>query len=154
MEVRSLHTLMKIELTQGKYALVDSEDINLVKQYKWHFVKHGYAESVTKGKHIYMHRLITNAPKGKEVDHINGDKLDNRKKNLRLVNHTVNMQNSLRKTNLSGFRGVRKNLVGWQAYIFLKNKFINLGNFRTPEEAFEARREGEIKYFGVNCRIA
>lgn len=94
---------MRIELTQGKTALIDVADFTIVSAFKWRaswspIGRTHYATASTKRADgrlttLYMHRLITGAPKGKEVDHINHDTLDNRRSNLRVGSHKDNMQN-------------------------------------------------------------
>ena len=125
-------------------ALIDIDDIEKCKQYKWFFSGHGY---IVNSNYIKLHRFITNCPKGKEVDHINHNKLDNRKSNLRICTHQENNCNKgLMKTNTSGVTGVSwdESRGKWIAYI----KGENLGRFNTKDEAIKARKEAEIKYFG------
>ena len=80
--------MQKIELTQGKYAIVDNDDFGRLSFNSWCLADSGYAKRGTKsnGKTTihYMHRQITGAKIGEYVDHINGDKLDNRIENLEL----------------------------------------------------------------------
>lgn len=101
----------RIEITQGKYALVDYEDYTGLIRNRWCISDTGYAKRGTKSKGKttihYMHRQIMDYPKG-SVDHINGDKLDNRKSNLRVVDQSVNGHNrkGLNKNNTSGYRGI------------------------------------------------
>ena len=78
-----------IPLTGGKYATVDPEDVKRLKKYKWHYHRWGgthYAARVVKSKnstfHVYMHRQIMHTPRNVVVHHLNGNGLDNRKKNL------------------------------------------------------------------------
>ena len=92
-----------------------------------------------------------------EIDHINHDRTDNRKRNLRIVTHADNQKNvpSTNKKNTSGRVGVsyRGNYKGeknnpWQARIRVKGKLIYGGNFKTFEEAVKRREELEKQYFG------
>jgi hypothetical protein len=128
----------QIQLTQGKFALVDDEDYCDLSQYKWSLATCGYAQRGTSPK-IYMHRQIMNAPTGMEVDHINGNRADNRKSNLRLCSHQQNLQARPRfKNNSSGFRGVnyeKKGLKHWRARIELNGKKIDLGLYIDPRDA-------------------
>lgn len=78
-----------VPLGGDKYALVDPEDFERIKKYKWHVHRYGstyYAAREVKSKnstfHVYMHRQIMHTPRGKVVHHLNGRGLDNRKKNL------------------------------------------------------------------------
>lgn len=98
-----------IQLTRGKWCLVDSEDFPLVSQYEWNLSVHGYAiRNPSKFcKSRFLHRLVMGEPNGKQVDHRNMDTLDNRKKNLRVASDTQNKFNKgLRKDNVSGYKGV------------------------------------------------
>src|SRR3990167_164487 len=103
--------MKKIKLTQNKYALVDDEDFKELNQSKWLCDSSGYAGRDVGGrknkKRILMHRLLNNTPKGFHTDHINRDKLDNRKENLRTTTCSQNILNSkLSKKNTSGHKGV------------------------------------------------
>lgn len=82
-----------IKLTQNKTVKVDDSDYQWLNQYKWYFHVQGYAVRKSKGKAILMHRLIMNTPEGMDTDHINRDKLDNRRENLRVCTHAENMRN-------------------------------------------------------------
>jgi hypothetical protein len=120
-----------ISLTQGKVAIVDAEDYDLLMQWKWH-LSGRYAVRMAernKGKqsHIMMHRFIMGI--GKEdprvIDHMNREALDNRKTNLRICNHAENMRNiALKSCNSSGYRGVswKKGIRKWQSAIRVDNK--------------------------------
>ena len=96
----------------GLVAVVDDEDHEWLSQWNWtavstHRRNGGYAMRIEAGKTILMHRLILNAPDSAEVDHVNGDGLDNRRSNLRLATRTQGRANRRRfKTNTSGFKGV------------------------------------------------
>ncbi len=94
--------------------LVDKEDEELVGSYTWHETSEGYLRTKARKKHkeptgrgILMHRLIMGAAEGTEIDHINRDKKDNRKSNLRFATRGLNTINrGLRKDNKSGVVGV------------------------------------------------
>lgn len=111
--------MKKIPLTQGKYALVDDADYELLSQYKWHITKLGYPmrnnyQGVVDGKPknnpIYMHREIMDTPAGMVTDHIDGDKLDNRRKNLQICTQGLNVaKRANQSNNTSGYRGVTYN---------------------------------------------
>lgn len=106
---------MKIPLTQDKFTIVDDEDYERISQQPWHY-SNGYAKrSLYLGggrgnpirKNLWLHKFIMNAPDNMEVDHINGDTLDNRKANLKICTHLENMQNYHKpKTNTSGYKNV------------------------------------------------
>lgn len=135
-----------------RYFLCDLDDLRYIENYCWYEDKHGYAVSNKNKKRIVFHRIVMNAPKNKEVDHIfqvSRGVCDNRKTNLRLCTHQENMENSsLYKNNNSGHAGVsfdKRNNV-WVANISVKSKNIYLGVFKNKEEAIKARKEGEVKY--------
>ena len=130
-----------ILLTQGKHAIVDDKDYEFIMQWKWCFHK-GYAVRTLKGSHIYMHRVINATSAGYETDHINMDKLDNRKENLRTVTRSQNNTNRLPKKNASSrFKGVyfEKKRGLWIAQIKPVGKAkIYLGGFTSEEAAAQA----------------
>src|SRR3990167_622474 len=82
-----------VGLTRGARALVEHDDIALVKNHSWYLDEDGYAVSCIGGKNTRMHRLIMDAPDDSRVDHINGDRLDNRRSNLRLCTPLDNCRN-------------------------------------------------------------
>lgn len=94
-------------LVQGQKVLIDPEDEAIFHSYKWHINDSGYAvwrgEINGEKKTIRLHRLITRAPTGLIVDHINRNKLNNRKRNLRCTTQSVNMQNTDRVENAKGY---------------------------------------------------
>lgn len=149
--------MKRIPLLKDKYALVDDEDFDYLNQWNWQTNAYGYAVRSKyvgnyKGVTYYMHREIMSTPKGKDTDHINRDKLDNRKQNLRICKHANNMKNlGLRKDNTSGVKGVRwhKQLQKWNARIHVNGKEISLGCFHDLKEAAKAYKDASIKYHGV-----
>jgi len=89
-----------IPLSQNARAIVDPEDVELLEEYRWQLMAKNqlrYARRNEGKKTIYMHREIMNAPEGMQIDHINGNGLDNRKVNLRLCNNSQNQQNARKK---------------------------------------------------------
>jgi hypothetical protein len=95
-----------------------------------------------------MHRLIMDCVKGMYVDHINHNRTDNRKKNLRVVTTQQNTMNMLPKTDK--YPGVywEEDKKRWRAMIKYNYKLIPLGRYKTFEEAKQKRIEAELKYFG------
>jgi hypothetical protein len=135
---------------------IDIDIIDKIKEYKWHIISSGYAYcSVLK---LLLHRYIMNLNKDDYffIDHINRDKLDCRRCNLRISDKITNSQNqSIRKDNASGIIGVSKTKNGkWRAYIHkhqgenIKSKYIQIGTFNCKEEAIRNRLLAEIEYFG------
>lgn len=149
----------KVQLTQGKFALVDDEDYEKINRFKWHYAA-GYARRNVrlnngKRKIIFMHRIIAETPDGLYCDHINGDTLDNRKSNLRNVTKQQNNWNAKKKTKAtSKYKGVYffkrdKDQIGkWGARIQVDGKLIRLGYFSSEIEAALAYNRAAKKYFG------
>ena len=121
--------------------LIDKEDYPLVSKYGWMLHSGGYIYGYIPStkKLVYLHRFLKDAPKGKMVDHINRNKLDNRKSNLRLVTRSQNMYNSIgKKKRRSKYKGVyfSENRKKWIAQINVsKNKMKYLGGYTAQEEA-------------------
>ncbi|MES2408775.1 MAG: HNH endonuclease [Patescibacteria group bacterium] len=138
--------MKKIKLTKNKYSIISDSDYRKVSQHIWH-LSNGYAtyqkyDRITKKTQTwYLHWDIIGKPnKGYNVDHINGDRLDNRRSNLRICTAAENMRNrKLNKDNTSGFKGVvfYKVLNKWGSGIKFNGKFHYLGLFITKEEAAE-----------------
>lgn len=103
----------------------------------------------------YLHQIVMGDCGGLEVDHINGNRLDNRDGNLRFVTRTQNMWNlPLSKRNRSGCRGVWWDKVNdaWQVKICVNRKQIFLGRFKDYDEAVKVRKKAEKKYYGQYTR--
>ncbi len=135
---------MKIILTKkGQEIIVDKEDFDLLNSHKWCIQSMGYAirrlgKNEGKGM-ILMHRaIIGDIPKGMQVDHINRNKLDNRRSNLRIVTNAQNSRNrTISGNNLSGFRGVYWSKLGskWEVRIKYNYQSYFLGLFDSKLEA-------------------
>lgn len=156
--------MKEIPLTQGKAALVDDADYEWLMQWKWHFGASGYAiRCVRKGgrQTIRLHRIIINAPNGMEVDHINRDRLDCRRSNLRVVSRAQNQHNAGKHTRKnqgacsSQYKGVswRKARKVWVAGIGLNRKWIYLGFFNSEIEAARAYDDAACIYHGDFARL-
>lgn len=132
-----------IPLSQNKYAIVDDEDFEYLSQWKWSLNSYGYARRTTsiklgKRKEISLHREIIKAKKGELVDHINFNKLDNRKSNLRIVNASFSALHQEKSiNNISGQTGVDfvKDRNKWRARISINKGRLTLGYFDTKEKA-------------------
>lgn len=130
-------------------AIIDLDDVDKVKQYKWHLDNDGYASSGRNS--MKLHKLIMECLDNMTIDHINRNRLDNRKENLRFCTHQQNMMNlSVRIDNSSGVTGVcwHKKSNKWRAQIKLNKKTKHLGYYDNIEDAIQARRQAEIDYFG------
>ena len=133
-----------IPLTQGRETLVDSEDVNFLGQFNWHWSarggdKEGYAVWKRFQTISRMHRILVKCPDEYMVDHINGNSLDNRKSNLRIVTNRENQQNQ--KKHRSGrlfgcyFHKEKKK---WKSRITIDGESKHLGYFKTEHEAHQA----------------
>jgi len=107
-------------------------------------------------KGLYLHRMIVGPiPKGLVIDHINGDALDNRRSNLRVVTHQENLRNVVaREGKNCPYIGVKKSRNRFSASITVDGRYHHLGNFGTAEEAYEARCLAEVEAWGVQPRRA
>lgn len=153
-------TYSKIPLTQGQVALVDAEDIVWLTQYGWHFAKRndgkgGYVKCKINGRQEYMHTVVMRRYgrllEGCEIDHRNGNGIDNRKRNLRVCQHHQNLANQRRRSdNTSGVKGVHffQCTRRWQAYITVRGKRKHLGYFSTRTEAKKVREQAAQNEFG------
>ena len=131
-----------------KTMICDQDDWEKLKCYTWSELK-GYASGYKNKKTIYFSRMVMDAPKGMEVDHINRNTLDNRKKNLRIISHSGNMSNKgAYKNSKTGVAGVYWHKHRKKYFVELKTgtKRHCLGAFHTLEEAIKAREEAETKY--------
>ena len=99
----------------------------------------------------YLHRYLTNAKPGEIVDHINGDRTDNRLCNLRIVNPSQNSWNK-KSWNSLGFKGVEKRRNSYRATICIEGKRIRVSGFKTALDAFEAYKRLAKKHFGEFAR--
>lgn len=123
------------------------------KLYKWHLLKIGYVcATVSKNNHIFLHRYLLNLTTNDkvDVDHIDGNPLNNRKINLRIGTHQQNcFNNKIAINNTSEFTGVyfREDRNKWVAYIHNDYKTIVLGHFDTKEEAILERFKAEKEIY-------
>lgn len=148
-----------IPISNGKdYAKVSIEDYECISQFNWHMTGNGYCfrwlprnGSKTK-RAVMMHRFILNASKGKEVDHINSDKMDNRRENIRLSSRGQNQQKAIRKSK-NKYRGVRKSNQKWAARIHFNKKEIYLGLYNTEECAAKAYDLKALELHGEHALV-
>jgi hypothetical protein len=160
----------EIPLSRGLVALVDDEDYAVLSRHKWSACPRGYARRRLKNNEnptgkfqlVYMHRVLMQltAFDGKQVDHIDGNKANNRRSNLRLCNPSQNHANvGPNKRNKSGYKGVcfHKRFNKWTASIAADGKIKHLGYFSTPEAANTAYcdaakiYQGEFAHSGVTA---
>lgn len=156
-DLSQIDEVVHICLTHGKYAVIDSIDYKAIKPFHWHFSTCGYATTTFwndgKCKHAAMHRfLLGYPPKGRVIDHINGDKLDNRRHNLRICTHRQNIMNqkvqSIKKD--SRYKGVCLHACTgkWRAQLYTGKKQYYLGLFLNEMDAATAYNDAAIKHFG------
>jgi hypothetical protein len=153
-----------INLTRGFFAIVDDENFEYLNQWKWQCSAKGYVTRTkrvgerknNKKKTFRMHRVILNLPDGFYVDHINHNKLDNRKCNLRIATDTQNLGNmKTPRHNSTGFKGVSfdKSRNKYEVYITKKDKKIHLGRYNTKKEAAQAYNKAAQEYFGEYAKL-
>lgn len=147
----------RVPLTRGAFALVDAADVNRVRGRCWHlhadpgkpqYARGQFVVGGTKVR-IYMHRFLFDVSGKTQVDHKDGDGLNNRRSNLRVATQTQQNANSrLRSDNASGFRGVGRKRGKWRAYIGTRDGLQHLGHFETPIEAAKAYDTAARRIYG------
>lgn len=149
----------EVILTKGQVAIIDIEDADFIGQWNWcayWCVDRYYAKRGSTGKTVKMHRIIAKAPKNMHVDHIDGDPLNNRKENLRLVSQAENNRNNkMRGCNTSGYKGVcwHKATQKYIARIGVNGKKVHLGVFDDAKVAYRAYCQASEKYHGKYGRV-
>ena len=164
MKVREIvikEELAHIMLTKGHTCILNVEDLSLVSEFNWRSeialkpngeIRTVYAVRKPRVSETYtctvrMHRIILNCPDNLQVDHVNGNGLDNRRENLRIVTESQNTQNQrIKSSNKSGHKGVfwHKHRNKWMAQIGIEGRQIYLGSFINIEDAvFEYERASE-----------
>lgn len=161
--VRVVGEVAYVPLTQGYEAVIDADDAEIVGRYNWHaapdksgnvYAGTAYPHEDGKWRKVPLHRFLLRAPKGRPVDHEDGDGLNCRRYNLRVATPKENQGNKrMCKHNTSGFKGVR--LAAWargknkyRANIVVSHKTTHLGYFATPQSAAKAYDAAAIEYFG------
>lgn len=144
--------MKKIPLTRGMEAIVDDEDFGWLSEFKWCLSGSGYA---VKSGGVYMHRLIAKAKQGEFVDHINLNKLDNRRENLRICTKQQNQWNQQSRSGTSQYKGVslRTDTGKYSAQITYNRRKINLGCFETEEHAALAYNAAATYYHGAFAKL-
>lgn len=144
------------------FATIDAEDYELVRGYSWNLShKEGQAYYALtriglggrKQHSIGMHRMIMGEKKGKQVDHIDGDGLNNRRSNLRFCTETQNKGNTKKSLrNTSGYKGVQRRGNSWIVFITRNHKPHYLGSFKDPIEAAKAYDKAAVEKWGEFAR--
>lgn len=156
------HEVRTIALPSGHTVLISEQDFELASHFRW-FAKPSarliYVAASTPKPHrktIYLHRVLMNAGHGWDVDHINGNPLDNRRPNLRLCTHAQNMARcrSYRPSKY-GFRGVSQNYKSgrFMATISIKDKKVYLGTRDTAEQAAHLYDFHALRLHGEFARL-
>jgi hypothetical protein len=150
----------EILLTKGKVAIVDDEDYPILSQYTWKYSNRGYAASNYwdngKSKTNLMHRLIMSEPNGYFIDHIDGNPLNNTKRNLRIVTNQQNCFNQkLTSKNKSGYKGVylKKGTEKWAATVRVNGKQTHLGYFDSKHDAARMYNFWAADLYGEYARL-
>ncbi len=154
----------------GHVVLVDSEDYDFLAVFNWRplVTDSGlvYAQAWRRRMHFYMHRLVIGAGPGEEVDHKNGNGLDNRKDNLRIATHSQNLGNigkpRLKKPPSSQYKGVTwdKSKNAWAVFVATDGKYPNgrckrkfVGRFASEVEAAQAYDRAALARWGEFARL-
>ena len=141
--------MKRIPLTQGKHALVDSADFAWLSRWRWYALRNRHVWYAARRRRtedgpgppsIQMHRVVVGAPSHLEVDHINGNGLDNRRQNLRLATSALNKRNYHRRNERVPYlpMGVYADRRRFQARVTRAGRMIYLGTFDTPDAAHAA----------------
>lgn len=148
---------IEVPLMRGGFATISASDVEKISRYRWYRSHFGYAIAASgkRNKHVWMHRLILDAPVGADVDHIDLNRLNNTRGNLRICSRSENLWNSSQhKDSTSPFKGVtflkRENC--WLARIMAAGKYHYLGRFKTPEAARDARHAAALRLHGEFAR--
>lgn len=150
--------MKQIKLTQNKVALVDDEDYDFLSNWKWFASWDGHNWYARRNSGVYpfrrqiqMHRVIMDVTNELEVDHKDGNGLNNQKYNLRICTHAKNTINKKKHVdNTSGYKGVTFNKATgkYVASIYVDGKRISLGYFVDIIDAAKTYDKAAIKYFG------
>lgn len=155
--------MKEIMVGNGLSAQVDDEDYGWLNQYKWHLgtkkcgtqyaIRHLYING--KRSTITMHQDILKTPKGMCTDHINGNGLDNQKRNIRICTPSENCMNRKPQGGTSKYKGVSLHSIGgrWKCRIKTKGKIYNLGHYDSEEEAARKYNEVASSMFGKFARL-
>jgi len=143
-----------VPLSQGKFAKIDLDDVDKVKDYNWIALKDKYtfyAKRTEGRKHIYMHNVIMNMKESGKIDHISRDGLDNRKQNLRVATLSQNNANKckINKNTTSVYKGVTKRTsTRWESSMKCNYKYYYLGSFNNDIEAAKVYDRKASELFG------
>lgn len=153
--------MKEIPLTKGLTTIVDDADYEILSHFKWYAVGHPGKEYAARyggnHQHIRLHRQILRAPANMEVDHINGNRLDNRMANLRLATRAENGRNRIKFGNQthSKYKGVTWHSRDkcWQSTIVVDGCHVHLGCFSKERDAAQAYNKAAEQYFGEYANL-
>jgi hypothetical protein len=141
-----------IKLSRGEFSIVDDEDFDRVDKFKWHVAisNNGTSKHACRwvnGKRIWLHHFITGLGRN-EIDHRDGNGLNNQKSNLRRTTFLKNSKNRGRYlNNTSGFKGVVKRTHGFVAMISIRGKAKYLGFSKDPRDMAKIYDAAAIKNY-------
>lgn len=162
-EIRIEGDVAYVPLTKGLEAVIDAEDVHLFSPFNWFAIEQSHTSYAARHTprpnrvFIRMHMVLTPVPDGFQVDHIDGNGLNNRRSNLRVATVAENAHNRKKPANnSSGFKGVhwRKSECKWVARIMVRGVRMNLGHFDDPKSAHDAYCEASKHLHGEFGRIA
>jgi hypothetical protein len=130
----------ELAISAGHVVQVDAEDLPELSRHRWTYIprsngRGGYAARWVNRKPLYMHRQLMNLPPDVEVDHEDGDGLNNQRYNLRQASHS---QNGVNKNHTNTYRGVYRQRKIWKAQAKVNGKCVHLGCFKNPIMAARA----------------
>ena len=144
---------------EGRVVLIDDADLPQVSQHRWHLGSNGYARTYVRrpggtSSTLDLHLLLRDEHGGGYKDHVNGDRLDNRRANLRPCSAAENARNRKRHSNnKSGYKGVCLQNGKWRATIHLGRKQIHLGLYRHPLLAALAYNAAATALYGPFAQV-
>ncbi len=144
-------TVRRISLGHGQSVLVDAADYEWLSRYTWTAQRGGYAARREKGRLIYMHREIVQAPPGMVVDHIDGNRQNNLRSNLRICTRRENTQNRAKRIGcVSRFKGIscEKHSGKWRARAYLAGEYFRSGLIADEVQAARAYDRFAVELFG------
>lgn len=157
-KVLMIEGMKVISLNKGASCKIDDSDYEEISKYKWYLSDTGYPCRTQNGKRsggkrepskrIFMHRSLMNCPKGMVVDHINHDRTDNRRENLRICSVAENVRNSPTARFRNVFKGVYKMGNRYKSSISYYGVQIHIGMYGTPTEAAQAYDVAAEHLFG------
>ncbi len=146
-----------IKLSQNKRAMVDDADFGWLNQWKWHAIRQRHLWYAARPKSVKMHRLIMGLTKGdgKEVDHKNGNGVDNRRENLRICTRPENIQNQHIVRGSCKYQGVCRDRTNnkWMAYIMKNGKQTTIGLFKNKKDAARAYDKKALELYGPDAKV-